>query len=273
MKVVLITGASSGIGRACSVHLHHLGYRVYGTSRYAAKAQDGGVSADSDGVPLLRMDLTDQASIASAIDQVWQLEGRLDVVVNNAGSGLAGAVEDTAITEARAQLDTNFFGMVRVCQAVIPLMREQGSGLIVNISSMAGVVGIPFQSFYSASKFAVEGFSQALRGEIRSSGIRVVVIRPGDFNTGFTANRKKLQPTAGSPHSQAYTTALGIMERDEASGPVPELIARQLARLLASKSPPLYTTAGSISQRFLIALRLLMPMSIFERLIKAYYRL
>ncbi|MEX1058798.1 MAG: SDR family oxidoreductase [Natronospirillum sp.] len=273
MKVVLITGASSGIGKACAAYLHSLGYRVYGTSRYAEESSEGTAATDGGGYSLLRMDLTDEASIARVIEYVWQLEGRLDVVVNNAGCGLAGSVEDTATVEAQRQLDTNFFGMVKVCRAVIPLMRKQGGGLIVNISSMAGVVGIPFQSFYSASKFAVEGFSQALRGEIRPSGIKVVVIRPGDFNTGFTENRKKLPPVGDSPHGQAFSTALSIMEQDEVNGPAPEQVAKLLARLVASKSPNLCSTVGSVSQRLLIGLRLLMPMSLFERLLRAYYRL
>lgn len=273
MKVVLITGASSGFGKACAVHLHDRGYRVYGTSRSGTALSEVVAAAEGGNVPLLRMDVTDEESIASVMDCVWQLEGRLDVVVNNAGSGLAGAVEDTTIADAQWQLDTNFFGVVRVCRAVLPLMRKQGGGLIVNMSSMAGVVGIPFQSFYSASKFAVEGFSQALRGEVRRSGIKVVVIRPGDFNTGFTRNRKKVTPSADSPHAQAYSTALSIMEKDEANGPAPEQVAKLLARLVSSQSPTLCSTPGSVSQRLLIGLRGLMPMSAFERLLRAYYRL
>ncbi|WP_339801914.1 SDR family oxidoreductase [uncultured Marinobacter sp.] len=273
MKVVLITGASSGIGKACASHLHHKGYRVYGTSRLAMDPNVAPAAADDGGFRLLPMDVTDEASIAKAIEYVEQIEGRLDVLVNNAGYGLAGTVEDTMTTEAHLQLDTNFLGTVRVCRAVIPLMRRQGSGLIVNISSMAGVVGIPFQSFYSASKFAVEGFSQALRGEIGAYGISVVVIRPGDLKTSFTVNRKKIPPPEGSPNTRAFETALEIMEQDEANGPSPETVAKRLGQLIASKSPPLCTTVGSASQRFLISLRLILPISLFERALRAYYRL
>lgn len=273
MKVILITGASSGIGKACAAHLHHKGYRVYGTSRLSMDLGEEPAAAGDDGFRLLPMDVTDEASIARAIEYVEQTEGRLDVLVNNAGYGLAGAVEDTMTAEAQLQLDTNFLGTVRACRAVIPLMRRQGSGLIVNISSMAGVVGIPFQSFYSASKFAVEGFSQALRGELRPFGICVVVVRPGDFKTGFTMSRRKIPPAKGSSNTQAFETAMDIMERDEANGPSPELVAKRLGLLVDSRSPPLYTTVGSASQRFLINLRLIMPMSLFERALRAYYRL
>ena len=189
--VVLVTGASSGIGKACAELLFARGCRVYGTSRQAPRAL---VEArTSDLAPLLRMiplDVTSDDSVDAAVGVVLACEGRLDAVVNNAGFGVAGAAELTTIEEAREQFETNFFGTVRVCRAVLPVMRQQGSGRILNISSIAGRIGIPFQAFYSASKFAIEGFSEALRMEVAPFGVKVVLIEPGDFRTGFTAARK-----------------------------------------------------------------------------------
>jgi len=145
-RVVLITGASSGIGQACAQHLHQRGYRVFGTSR---KAQSPGGSFTP-----IQMDVDDDAPVQYAIDQIIQQTGRLDVVVNNAGITFAGAIEDTSIEEAQAQFETNLFGVLRVCRAALPVMHQQRSGTIVNISSLAGVIATPFHGIYSASKLA-----------------------------------------------------------------------------------------------------------------------
>src|SRR5215470_2155720 len=145
-QVVLITGASSGIGAACATYLHARGYRVYGTSRRPSEVP-------APAFPLLAMDVDDDASVRHGVAQVLAMAGRVDVAVNNAGIAIAGAVEETSDDEARAQLETNLFGVLRVCRAVLPIMRQQGGGTIVNISSVAGALGIPFQGLYSASKF------------------------------------------------------------------------------------------------------------------------
>lgn len=145
-RVVLITGASSGIGQACAQHLHRRGYRVFGTSRQP--------QPDNGSFTMTVIDVDDEASVRRGIDQIIQQTGRLDVVVNNAGIVFAGAIEDTSIEEAKAQFETNFFGMLRACRAVLPVMRQQRSGTIVNISSLAGVIATPFHGVYSASKLA-----------------------------------------------------------------------------------------------------------------------
>ena len=146
-KVLLITGASSGIGKICAEYLHGRGYKVYGASR----TPPSGI-----GYPHIRMDVNDDGSVIAGMGEVVDKEGRIDVVVNCAGFGIAGSVEDTSLDEAKAQFETNFFGVLRVCKAVLPSMRRAGSGLIINISSIAGVVSLPFQGFYSAGKFALE---------------------------------------------------------------------------------------------------------------------
>src|ERR1700724_82946 len=182
-RVVLVTGASSGIGLACATHLAGRGYRGYGTSRRSGAGPAGKVTMLAAGV-------FDGGSVEQAIATVLDHEGRLDIVVNNAGMGIAGPVENTSIEEAKRQLEVNFFGAFRVCRAALPAMRKQGSGYIVNIGSIGGLIAIPYQAMYSASKFALEGFSESLRMEVRPFGIRVVIIEPGDHKTALTGNRR-----------------------------------------------------------------------------------
>ena len=176
--MVLVTGASSGIGLACADLLARRGFRVYGASRTATEPERA--------FPSLRMDVDDDVSVAEGVARVLEREGRIDAAVNCAGFGIAGA---------KRQFETNFFGVLRVCRAVLPAMRERRAGTIVNVSSIAGLVPLPFQGFYSASKFALEGMSEALRMEVRPFGIRVVLVEPGDCRTHFTANRR---PAAGA---------------------------------------------------------------------------
>jgi NAD(P)-dependent dehydrogenase (short-subunit alcohol dehydrogenase family) len=298
--VVLITGASSGIGKACAEVLFARGCRVYGTSRRAPRAV---VEArTSDLAPLLRMiplDVTSDESVAAAVGIVLASEGRIDVLVNNAGFGVAGAVESTTIDEAREQLETNFFGTVRVCQAVLPVMRRQGSGRILNISSIAGQIGIPFQAFYSASKFAVEGLSEALRMEVAAFGIQVVLIEPGDFRTGFTAARRmaraavgqgfslagaraavgqgfSLAGTQGDPEGSPYLArqakALAVMEHDETHGATPEAVGRLVYRIITTRSPGVRYAVGPVSEKLALVLRRLLPSRLLAWGIAKYYK-
>jgi len=267
-KVVLITGASSGIGQVCALHLAARGYRVYGTSRHAPEP-----AAPSDGVTLIPMDVGSEASVDNAVQWILKHEGRLDAVVNNAGYGIAGAVEDTSIAEAQAQFDTNFFGLLRVCRAALPILRKQGSGTLVNIGSMAGLVAIPFQGLYSASKFAVEGLTEALRHEMRPYGVRVVLIEPGDFRTGFTAQRQMVAAAAGSAHAGRCSAAVEVMQRDESAAAQPDAVARLLERILATPSPHLRYLVGSAEQKLGVAiLKKVLPQKAFEAIIARYYR-
>jgi len=269
-RVVLITGASSGIGEACSQILYQRGYRVFGTSRRASNTVDPPGS-----VKMIPMDVTSEDSVERGVKHILDLTGRLDVVVNCAGYGLAGAVEDTQADEARAQLETNFFGVFRVCRAVLPVMREQGSGYLINISSIGGLIGIPFQGIYSASKFAVEGFTEALRAEVRPYGIRVVMIEPGDFRTGFTAHRRKTRTAQGTKtvYGERFVKALGVMEADETKGPTPERIGHLLAHIITMKSPRLRYMAGPLSEKLAVELKKILPFKWFEWAIMKYYRI
>jgi len=244
-RVVLITGASTGIGKACADHLHQRGYRVYGTSR---NPSPGPASA---GFEVLKMDVDVDSSVARGIEWVLEREGRLDVLVNNAGFGIAGSIEDTSIEEAKAQFETNFFGVLRVCRAVLPIMREQRAGYIVTIGSLAGRVGWPFQGLYSASKYALEGLTEALRLEVRPFGIHVVLIEPGDFNTTFTARRQRAVASLQNPAYRArYETALKIAEADERKGAHPLKIARLLENIIQDPAPRLrYTGCATLPVR------------------------
>jgi len=265
--VVLITGASSGIGKACAEHLARRGYRVFGTSRRAPFPP----TPPLPGQPvMLQMDVTRDESVQQAVDFIVRETGRLDVVVNNAGFGIAGAVEDTSIDEAKSQLETNFFGVLRVCRAALPVMRAQGEGLIVNISSLGGVIALPFQALYSASKFAVEGLTEALRLEVRPFGIQVTLIEPGDTRTNFHRVRVA---APGSAYELYAERALQIMETDERNGGSPEAVALLLERIIRSPSPALRYQVGPAIQRLAAALKGILPDRLFEWALAKYYRI
>lgn len=270
-RVVLITGASSGIGQASAAYLAKRGFRVYGTSRKpSCELQECGEGA----VAMLTLDVTSDRSVEQGIEAVLSREGRLDIVVNNAGMGIAGPVECTSMEEAQRQLEVNFFGVVRVCRVALPIMREQGRGYIVNIGSIGGLIAIPYQAMYSASKFALEGLSEALRLEVKHLGVRVVLIQPGDHKTAFTENRSLIELSdPGEVYHRPFQSAIGRMARDEQSGPAPEQIARLLYRVVNSPNPRLRYTVGPAAQRAAVWLKRLLPYSVMERGMRMYYRL
>lgn len=269
-RVVLITGASGGFGKACAEHLVGLGHRVYGTSR---RAEFPDTVAGQAAVVMLPMDVCDDDSVRRAVDFVLKREGRIDVVVNNAGVGLAGAVEDTSVEEARAHFETNFFGVLRVCRAVLPTLREQGSGLIVNVSSLAGLVTIPFQGFYSASKYALESMTDAMRMELRPHGVDVTLLEPGDFKTGFTQSRVfTAESGEGSAYRERCQRAVGVMENDERNGADPQEVAELLARIIEKPSPGIRYPVGGLLERVGVAARRVLPSSVLEKIIRATYK-
>lgn len=264
--VVLVTGASSGIGRACADLLARNGFTVYGGSRST------GEGPTDAGWTSLSMDVRDDASVAGAVARVVADAGRLDAVVNNAGFGIAGAVEDTTVEEVLDLFQTNFFGALRVCRAVLPYFRARGAGTIVNVSSIGGRIGLPFQGLYSASKFALEGMTEALRMEAKPLGIKVVLIEPGDTRTGFTAHRRR---TAASVTNDAYrerfARALRRIERDEQAGEDPAAVARLVLRVLRHPAPRLRYTVGNPIQRLAVHARAVLPGRLFEWGIMRYY--
>ncbi len=265
--VILITGASSGIGRACAEHLHQRGYRVYGTSRNPQSHPNAPFA-------LIQMDVNDGNSVQQAIKLVMEREGRIDVAVNNAGISIVGAVEEVSSEEAKAQLETNFFGALRVCQAVLPVMRAQRGGLIVNISSIGGLIGIPFQALYSASKFALEGLSEALRMEVRSFGICVVLIEPGDIPTEIAVHRRWTRLSTESPvYAERCAHAMKVMAADEQNGPAPYKVAHLLERIVKTPNPRLRWVIGPTLECISLALKPIVPPALFEWALEKYYRI
>jgi NAD(P)-dependent dehydrogenase (short-subunit alcohol dehydrogenase family) len=266
--VVLVTGASSGFGREIAGALHARGHEVFGTVRSpSAPARHGEF-------PTIPLDVDLDSSVAEAVAEVVRRAGRVDVLVNNAGFGYAGAIEDTTVEEARSQFETNFFGMHRMCRAVLPHMRERHAGRIVNMSSLGGLVSVPFQAMYCASKFAVEAYTEALRMEVRAFGIQVSMIEPGDFRTRFTANRRMTAAsTADSPYAQHCRTAVRRMAADESANADVGPVVRAAITAVESGKPRLRYPAASALQRTLVGLRPALPQSWFEYLMTDHYGL
>ena len=266
-KVVLVTGASSGFGQAIAAELQSRGHRVFGTSRRPLASAAAGYS-------LVTMDVDDEASVAAGVAEVLHQAGRIDALVNNAGFGFAGAIEETSVAEARRQFETNFFGMHRACRAVLPQMREHRSGRIVNMSSLGGLVSVPFQAMYCASKFAVEAYTEALRMEVRPFGIQIAMVEPGDFATRFTANRVMTAvSTPQSPYAERCAQAVRRMGEDEASNPDVAPVVRAVVKAIEARRPRLRYPAANALQRTLVALRPVLPQPLFEYLIMDNYKI
>jgi NAD(P)-dependent dehydrogenase (short-subunit alcohol dehydrogenase family) len=252
-RVVLVTGGSSGIGKACADLLPVYGFRVIAASRYH---------------PEFPLDVTSDSSVDRLIAEIIEKEGRIDVVVNNAGIVIAGAVEDTTPAEALHQFETNLLGVLRVTRAVLPHMRRQGSGNIINIGSIGGLLAIPYQGIYSASKFALEGLTEALRLEVKQFDIYVSLVEPGDHRTALTRNRVR---TMASTYGQRAERAIARMAQDEQAGPDPEGVARVVLKVLEAKRPRLRYTAGPAVQRVAVLLKRVAPYSVIERIMDIYY--
>ncbi|MDT4813032.1 3-hydroxybutyrate dehydrogenase [compost metagenome] len=262
-KVILVTGASSGLGLAIAQKLAEGGHQVFGTSRSP--------KGDRGAVRMLALDVTDDASVVCAIDEVIAKAGRLDVLINNAGVGVCGAVEDTSVDEVRLQMETNFFGPARTIAAVLPHMRKQGSGRIITVSSLAGLIGMPFQAYYSASKFALEGLNEGLRLELHGSGIDATTINPGDFKTGFTAARVFTRRALNGLQATQLALTVGKYERDERNGAAPELVANLAARLVEKRRVGVRYTVGRFDQRLMASIKRYIPDAAFERIMRSVY--
>lgn len=236
-KVALVTGASSGIGEATALKLKALGYTVYGAARRIDRMRH----LEKAGIEVLAMDVTDDASMQAGVDKIVAEEGRIDVLVNNAGYGSYGAVEDVPMVEARAQFEVNVFGAVRLIQLVLPHMREQRSGKIVNITSMGGKIHTPLGAWYHGTKFALEAISDCLRMEVAPFGIDVVVIEPGGIKTEWAGiAAEKLRETSGQGPYAAQAKAMAQSMVGEASvkrQSPPQLIADTIAKAMTAKKP------------------------------------
>lgn len=261
--VILVTGTSSGFGLHIRKALLAVGHTVYGSSRRPVP----------DDPYMLQFDVVSGADVERAVRSIIERERRLDVLVNNAGMGIGGAAELATEDEVRRQTDTNFIGVTNMCRAVLPYMRAQRKGKIINISSIAGRFAVPYQGLYSASKFAIEGYSQALQIETIPFGIKVVCVNPGDFNTGFTAARRISEATAADPdYSQSFARVLKSVEADELHGGNPAMLARRVAKIVGSRNPRFhYIVAKNPIQTVAVFLSDLLPKRLFFRILRLFY--
>lgn len=263
-KVVFISGASSGFGKAIAELLVSKGYIVYGTSRK---------NITHSQIHFLYMDLQERESVKKAIDHVVEEQGRIDVVINNAGMGIGGSLELATDDEIEKQMGTNFRGCVSVCQNVLPLMRKQGGGQIINLSSIGGIMGLPYQGYYSASKFAIEGFTEALAAEVRGFGIKVSMIEPGDFATNFTARRKISEATLNSAaYGDSFARSLSLIEKEENGGLKPEKLAKTVEKIIRSRHPRLRYVVANLEQKLSVLIKRIIPGNWMVSILRNYYK-
>lgn len=260
-KTVLLSGGSGGIGKATARYFAECGYRVYELSRHGE---------DGEGIAHITADVTDLSSLSGAIKRIETECGALDLLICNAGIGISGAVEFTAPEDARRQMEVNFFGVVNLVQAALPLLRKSDSPMILNVSSLAAPIPIPFQAFYSASKAAVSAFSLALANELHPFGIRVSALLPGDTATGFTDARRKSE-AGDNLYGDTIRRAVAAMENDERHGMSPDALAKKIGKIVSRKHPKVFYTAGFKNHLFLV-LQKFLPATLCNRIVGSLYR-
>lgn len=268
LKNVLVAGASSGIGLAASRQLHADGFCVYAGAQSFGEEQ-----VATEGFIMLPLDVTDDLSVQETLKNIIQRDGRIDALVNCAAFLTLGACEEVSAEELRLVMETNFLGMARMTRAVLPAMRQQQHGRIVNISSLNGLFGIPFQGAYTASKHAIEGWSESLAQETRRLGIYVTVVEPGDCRGGSLKYRThaKAAEKEMSPYAVWYKKAVDKIMHDEQNGLHPERVALAISHILQSRCPPARKIIADPIQRSAVLLHKLLPRNVFNRMIEAYY--
>ncbi|OOV17811.1 SDR family oxidoreductase [Flavobacterium sp. LM4] len=265
-KVVLITGGSSGIGKSIGEFLHQKGFVVYGTSRNPDKVVNSVF-------PLVALDVRNAESIKNAIAKIIETSGRLDVVINNAGVGITGPLEEIPMEEIKNNFETNFFGPIEVMKAVLPQMREQKSGLIINITSIAAYMGLPYRSVYSASKGALELITEALRMEVKQFGIQITNVAPGDFATNIASGRFHAPVIKGSAYEKVYGDTLATMNEHVDAGSNPNEMAEAVYKIMQQKSPKVHYKVGVFMQKFSIVLKRVLPDKMYEKMLMNHYKL
>ncbi|MGJ8742886.1 SDR family oxidoreductase [Polaribacter sp.] len=265
-KVVLITGASSGIGKSIATFLTEKGYKVYGTSRNPK-------NTNNFSFELIALDVLKVATINTAIDFIIKKEGRLDILVNNAGMGITGPIEDTPTDEMRAVFNTNLFGAVDVMKAVLPQMRTQKSGTIINVTSIAGYMGLPFRGLYSATKGALETITEAISMEVKPFGIKVACVAPGDFATNIAAGRYHTPVFENSAYKDNYQMNLNLMDAHVSGGMDPIEMAKGVHKIIESKNPKIHYKVGGFLEKFSIVLKRILPDRMYEKMLMNHYKL
>ena len=265
-KVVLVTGASSGIGKSIATFLHNKGFKVFGTSRNPKNIENFSFE-------LIALDVLKVDTIQKAVDFIIQKEGRLDVLINNAGMGITGPVEDTPTDEMRAVFNTNLFGAVDVMKAVLPQMRKQKTGTIINVTSIAGYMGLPFRGLYSATKGALELVTEATSMEVKNFGINVVNVAPGDFATNIAAGRYHTPVFENSAYKEIYQTNLDLMDAHVNSGMDPIEMAKTVYKIINTKNPKIHYKVGGFMEKFSIVLKRILPGKMYQKLLMNHYKL
>ncbi len=265
-KVILITGGSSGIGKSTGEYLTQKGFKVYGTSRNPE-------NYPNSEFPILALDLKSMDTIKQTINNVIEKEGQLDVLINNAGAGITGPVEEIPEEEIKANFDTNFFGPINVIKAVLPQMREQNSGLIINITSIAGYMGLPYRGIYSASKGALELVTEAFRMELKDFNIKMTNVAPGDFATNIAAGRYHAPLLNNSPYKKPYGATLNLMNTHVDNGSDPNLVAEALFKIINTPEPKVRYKVGEFLQKFSVVLKRVLPSKVYEKMLMNHYKI
>jgi short-subunit dehydrogenase len=265
-NIVLITGASSGIGKSIGEYLAKFNYKVYGTSRHPKHKE-------LNGIHFLQLDVTQTESVEEAIKTLIKKEGQIDFLINNAGVGITGPLEEIPELEQKKVFDTNYFGPLRVINAVLPYMRSKKSGYILNITSIAGHMGLPFRGLYSASKGALELTTEAYRMELKAFGIKVTNIAPGDFATNIAAGRYHAPIRDNSPYKQVYEKSLKLMDEHVDHGKDPNLMAKSVHAIMQKSNPKIHYKVGDFTQKMSVFLKHILPDKVFENLLLKHYKL
>ncbi len=265
-KVVLITGGSSGIGKSTGEFLQNKGFKVYGTSRNPKSYIDSKF-------PLLELDVKDVASIIKAVSMVVENEGRLDVLINNAGAGITGPLEEIPDAEMKANFETNLFGPINVIKSVLPQMRVQKSGLIINVTSIAGYMGLPYRGIYSASKSALSILTETFRMELKPFNIKMTNVAPGDFATNIAAGRYHAPLKEDSPYNESYGKSLKLMDEHVDAGKDPEMMAKAVYKIINTKKPKIHYKVGDFMQKFSVVLKRILPDTVYEKMLMNHYKL
>ncbi len=267
-KVVLVTGGSSGIGKSICLYLHERGYIVYGTSRNPERY------AQAVPFKLIALDVLNEHTITPALKQIVDAEGKLDVLINNAGIGMLGSIEDSTAEEAKEIFETNVYGILRTCQAVLPHMRERKAGLIINISSIAGYMGLPYRGIYSATKASVHMITEAMRMELKPYGVKACVVDPGDFATNISDNRRVAHAgRSGSIYTQEINRIEAMINAEVAHSSDPVLMGKAIVKIIESKNPDINYLVGKPMQKLSILVRRLVPKKWFEKIITSHYKM
>jgi len=265
-KVVLITGGSSGIGKSVGEYLQAKGFIVYGTSRNPD-------NYSKSKFPLVALDVTKPETISKCVFDVLTQESQIDIVINNAGAGITGPIEEIPDAEIKRNFETNLFGPINVIKAILPVMRKQNSGLIINVTSIAGYMGLPYRGIYSASKGALELLTEAFRMEIKAFNIHMTNVAPGDFATNIAAGRYHAPILDNSPYKTQYGDTLKMMDEHVDEGSDPQQMADAIFKIIQTKKPKTHYKVGAFMQKFSIILKRILPDKVYEKLLMNHYKL